>query len=108
MRCGREPRGARVADLGVCPATLERRTDGMNRGINGGRVCYAVAGTLCGGKIQGTFASKLASCLACDFYRLVRREEADRCCTARDALTRLARGAPPPAYGRRGPALPSS
>jgi len=33
------------------------------------------AGTLCGGKTQGTYAQKLGSCMSCDFYLAVRGEE---------------------------------
>ena len=36
---------------------------------NHGRHCARVAGTLCGGKVQGTFARKLANCMECDFYQ---------------------------------------
>jgi hypothetical protein len=32
-------------------------------------------GTLCGGKVQGSFAAKVANCLAGDFFQLVRQEE---------------------------------
>ena len=74
-KCGREPNGANVAELGVCPATIEIRANGMNGGINGGRVCWSVAGTLCEGMVQGTYASKLGFCLKCDFCRLVLEEE---------------------------------
>ncbi len=74
-KCGREPGGAKVADLGVCPAAVEVRTDGMNGGDKGGRVCWALAGTLCGGKVQGTFAAKLTACMECTFYKQVAREE---------------------------------
>ena len=74
-RCGREPGGARAAELGVCPAATERRASGLNGGRYAGRVCWALTGTLCGGKVQGAFAMKLASCMDCDFYKLVRSEE---------------------------------
>ena len=33
-----------------------------------GKQCARVAGTMCGGEVQGTFALKLASCMECDFY----------------------------------------
>ena len=56
-KCGRERGGARAVELGVCPAFP---IDGHN--------CARVAGTLCGGKVQGIFAMKLASCMDCDFY----------------------------------------
>ena len=73
--CGREPRGANSASLGICPATLEKRADGINHGKNGGRACWALTGTLCGGKVQGTFATKLSNCLQCEFYKTVAAEE---------------------------------
>jgi hypothetical protein len=58
MNCGFERGGERTRDVGTCPAHPEH-----------GRHCARVAGTLCGGKIQGTFALKLASCLQCDYYK---------------------------------------
>ncbi|MHA1907984.1 MAG: two-CW domain-containing protein [Candidatus Thorarchaeota archaeon] len=73
--CGREPDGARVADLGICIAATETSIDGQNGGKNGGRVCWAIAGTLCGGSVQGEFASKMDSCIVCDFYHNVSKEE---------------------------------
>ena len=74
-KCGRQAGGSKVSELGICPASTEKKLDGVNFGINGGRACWAIAGTLCGGEIQGTFASKLYNCLECDFYQLVRKEE---------------------------------
>ena len=57
-KCGREACGLRAAELGVCPAYP-----------NHGRSCAVVAGTLCGGKVQGSFAMKLVNCMKCDFWR---------------------------------------
>ena len=73
--CGRQARGPKVNDLGVCPAAIDISSDGLNRGENGGRVCWAIAGTFCDGKVQGTYAQKGNSCLACDFFRMVNDEE---------------------------------
>jgi hypothetical protein len=56
-KCGREAGGAKAAELGVCPAYP-----------NQGQACARIAGTLCGGVVQGTFASKLANCMKCEFY----------------------------------------
>ena len=36
---------------------------------NFGRVCWAVAGTFCEGKVQGTFAQKYEDCKKCEFYQ---------------------------------------
>lgn len=33
-----------------------------------GRACWAVAGTFCEGKVQGTFAQKYQSCTKCEFF----------------------------------------
>ncbi len=55
--CGREAGGAKVAQLGVCPAYPDRGHD-----------CAHIAGTLCGGAVQGTFAAKVANCIRCDFF----------------------------------------
>ena len=57
-KCGRERGGAKAMELGVCPAYPDN-----------GDCCARVAGTLCGGKVQGTFASKLANCMECEFYK---------------------------------------
>lgn len=73
-KCGREPYGKNVKKLGVCPAATETRLDGVHGGTNGGRACWVVAGTLCGGEVQGIFAQKYATCKDCDFYQMVQQE----------------------------------
>jgi hypothetical protein len=57
-KCGREAGGANAAEMGICPAYPDHGHD-----------CARVAGTLCGGVLQGTFASKLSNCMKCDFYK---------------------------------------
>nr|MBF0223164.1 MCP four helix bundle domain-containing protein [Desulfobulbaceae bacterium] len=56
-QCGREQGGKNAAVLGVCPAYPDQ-----------GKNCAAIAGTLCGGKVQGSHAQKLANCQKCEFY----------------------------------------
>ena len=75
MKCGREPGGAKAAELGTCVAATDSSYEGINAGKNAGRICWAVAGTCCGGEIQGTFAEKRDSCTECPFYRAVQEEE---------------------------------
>lgn len=74
-KCGRQPQGANVKELGVCPATVEARLDGVHDGVNSGRSCWVVAGTYCKGEVQGSFAQKYHNCSACDFYKAVKEEE---------------------------------
>lgn len=77
--CGRQPGGDKVDELGVCPAaTSNGRLDGMHGGAHGGRACWVIVGTLCQGKVQGTFAQKIDTCLHCDFYAAVKHEEAEQ------------------------------
>ncbi len=57
-KCGREKGGNKEKELGICPAYP-----------NFGQSCAYTAGTFCGGKVQGTFATKLATCLSCEFYK---------------------------------------
>ena len=75
LKCGREPGGIKSAELGVCPAAADASSNSLNGGKNGGRICWAVAGTFCGGKVQGTFAEKELSCMTCNFFKRVRDEE---------------------------------
>lgn len=58
MKCGREKGGSREAELGVCPAWPDH-----------GRHCARVSGTLCGGRLQGSYAQKQADCLGCEYYQ---------------------------------------
>jgi signal transduction histidine kinase len=74
-KCGRELGGQHVKEYGVCPASTFEDADGINRGKLAGRICWGVAGTLCGGRAQGIHAHDQPSCLQCDFYAHVREEE---------------------------------
>ncbi len=73
--CGREPGGTKVSEFGECPAAIEKRLDGIHDGSNAGRACWVVAGTMCGGEIQGIFAKKFDNCQVCDFYKKIKEEE---------------------------------
>ena len=74
-KCGREAGGLKSFEMGVCSASTDSSYNGSNGGSNAGRHCWRIAGTLCGGKVQGTYASKLTNCVACDFYKTVVKEE---------------------------------
>lgn len=74
-KCGREPGGINAEKSGVCPSALEDRTNGINGGLHAGRACWAVAGTFRAGKIYGVFAEKIDTCVNCDFFQMVLKEE---------------------------------
>lgn len=77
-KCCRTDGGEKVAEMGACPAANDMSYEGVNGGKNGGRVCWAITGTLCGGKVQGTFAQKRVSCMTCDFFIKVKEEESQK------------------------------
>ena len=74
-KCGRQPGGEKAKELGVCLAATVTNMNGIHDGSKAGRSCWVVAGTLCGGKVQGSFAQKMANCMNCEFYALVKSEE---------------------------------
>lgn len=57
--CGREKAGRNADELGVCPAYPDN-----------GHSCWIVAGTFCGGTVQGTYARKTHFCNICEVYKL--------------------------------------
>ncbi len=73
-KCGREPKGSKVAELGICPATTYTSVNGLNGGKNGGRICWAVAGTYAG-EFRGNCSMDIISCTTCDFFEMVEKEE---------------------------------
>ncbi len=75
--CGREPGGANCEQMGVCPAAIETERLGPNRGTGYGRYCWRSAGTLCGGRVQGSYLAKARDCRRCPFYELVKQQEGD-------------------------------
>lgn len=88
-KCGRQPGGVKAAELGVCPASTEKHADKINGGQFGGRACWALTGTLCGGKVQGTYATKLGNCMQCEFFKLVKQEEGAACQGSKEIMEAL-------------------
>jgi hypothetical protein len=89
-KCGREKGGVNAAELGVCTAAELSKAEGINGGKNGGRICWLIAGTLCGGKVQGSYAQKLSNCLKCEFYVKVKSEEGDSFKSAAQVIEKVA------------------
>jgi hypothetical protein len=74
-KCGRELGGNKSKELGICPAAEATSCNGINNGNNAGRICWAIAGTFCGEKIQGDFAQKSVSCMSCEVFKQIKNEE---------------------------------
>lgn len=93
--CGRQPGGHKVKELGECPAASETRLEGAHGGHNAGRSCWVVAGTMCGGKVQGSFAQKYEACSDCEFYKSVKDEEGGDFMLSITLMNRLRKGQVP-------------
>lgn len=74
---GRVPGSEHADELGVYPAVTGAKFDGINGGKNAGRFCWYVAGTLCSGKVQGTYATRFEDCPKRPFLREVLRQEGE-------------------------------
>jgi len=62
-KCERQKGGMKVYELGECIASK----------CEMGHSCWAIAGTLCLGKIEGTFAQKIGFCTSCEVYQRYNR-----------------------------------
>lgn len=62
-KCERQKGGKKVYELGECIASKYEM----------GHSCWAITGTLCSGKIEGTFAQKVDFCTSCKVYHLYNR-----------------------------------
>jgi len=88
-KCGRESGGVNAEELGICPVAVEKKADGMNGGINGGRICWGVARMPYFGKNKSACCNSLISCLECDFFKLVSTEESFTLKTSHDIIPKL-------------------
>jgi hypothetical protein len=80
MRCGRQPSGKRFSKSGVCKASIDFESNGINEGRNAGRICWAVSGTLCSDNVCQPESGSLSkqgkiSCISCLFFNKVKKEE---------------------------------
>jgi hypothetical protein len=81
-RCGREPGGKNVRELGICRASTDTKSNGFNNGVNGGRICWTINGTFCN-RLSETYDRKPlyarnVSCISCYFFKKVKQEEGFR------------------------------
>ena len=75
MGCRKNVSGFTSDEFGVCPAVTCKTLNGIHGGMNGGRSCWMVTGTMCGNKIQGDCQYKAENCVQCIFYHQVKKEE---------------------------------
>jgi len=61
--------GVRCWEVMNCPGERRGKCPAYPEDGNG---CWTVTGTLCGGKMQGSYKEKMAGCRRCDVYRMVK------------------------------------
>ena len=62
-------------ECSICSAFLEIKMNGINKGFNGGRCCWLIAGIINSSNYGRITSKKFANCMKCPFYKLVQKEE---------------------------------
>lgn len=60
-----------------CPAAIDETSNGVNGGLNAGRICWSVKNTRCFNMKMGSFIEKKKICFTCGFFHQVKKEEGD-------------------------------
>ncbi len=74
--CGREKGGLLADVLGECPVSTMMKYDGTHGGRGAGRICWMVPLSTC--RKESTRLGLSQRCHACEFYRRVVYEEAEK------------------------------
>jgi hypothetical protein len=72
MKCGR---GIGGDNNDVCPVAAEKLADGLNEGVNGGRLCWVIAEACCNNEVKCSELHRKSSCFSCEFRFKVNTEE---------------------------------
>jgi hypothetical protein len=75
MKCGKGPGGDKVEKSGICPIATEVLANGLNNGLNGGRLCWIIAENYCMEEIKCSSLHRKSSCYSCEFRYKVTIEE---------------------------------
>jgi hypothetical protein len=75
MKCGKGPGGDKAETCGTCPIATETLADGLNGGINGGRICWIVVENKCVEEVKCSSLHRKSSCFSCEFRYKVMVEE---------------------------------
>ena len=74
MKCGRQA-GGENADEQPCSIATENSADGLNGGINGGRMCWVISENCCEYTEKASNTQRRSSCFQCEFRYKVLIEE---------------------------------
>lgn len=75
MKCGE---GNGIYDAGhksACPIANNKTANGLNGGVNGGRICWVIADSCCNEQIPCITNKRKDPCFSCEFRYKVMNEE---------------------------------
>jgi len=76
MKCGKGPdSNSQNGQSSTCPVALSTSSDGLNDGINGGRICWILSGNNCNDSLRCSQSNGISSCSSCSFHARVKKEE---------------------------------
>ncbi len=75
MECGRGPGGFGTHEAGVCNIAKEIAANGLNGGVNGGRLCWLIAEKCSSEEVKCSNYHNKNSCFSCKFRYKVSAEE---------------------------------
>jgi hypothetical protein len=75
MKCGKGPSEDGNGKSDICPIVFESSANNLNGGINGGRVCWVIAGEYYKDKVICSKFKRKDPCFACEFRYKVMAEE---------------------------------
>ena len=83
MNCGNGPEGFNSTKSGACPVAKDNKADGLNNGINGGRLCWVIAENSPLDAIKCSELHLKSSCFSCEFkYKVTAHEGLLNICNA--------------------------
>jgi hypothetical protein len=92
MKCGRHVEKDKTGKSDVCPVATEKSADGLNDGVNGGRICWIVADTCCNKWIPCQGNKRKDPCFSCEFrFKVMMEEGFLRVCEASGSLLQAAK-----------------
>ena len=75
MKCGKGPGGEKTDKCATCPVASETLANGLNGGLNGGRICWIIAENNCIEDLKCSNLHHKSSCYSCEFRYKVTMEE---------------------------------
>jgi hypothetical protein len=75
MKCGKGIGENETDKSEPCPVALKISADGLNGGINAGRICWIIAEGKCHSKVRCNKIHQKEACFSCEFRYKVMAEE---------------------------------